>query len=266
MVTEIRRESREVMKGAEQLLALRGELREIVAAPGWESFFIDLWNKIEGPGLMRLRRTSSGEGFPLSREETREMLRRASTEEGRDERGEIRLKEGMLCLMKRGVAHVIAVEEELSFPEENRLDVVVTVLQWAAWQGASSERMRNGLAACCLGPGRGESVGVLGSVRFLDGHAFRTEEEVARALRWIETPVIALTNGVSGLQLRCFSSGETAEGGERFYAVGSIREGVNRVLEFSETERLAVLFPGVGLSSEEAGREAEKWNREVNRR
>lgn len=277
-----------ILARREQLWLLKGARLEATPARGWQSFFLDLWNAIEADGKMRIDETAGEadaetleitDGFSVLR------IDRAFCAAALDAAGEliaengcVRVRDGMISLVSNGCARVIAVVDELSTMDPSWLDVAVCALQWAAWQGASPERMRDALARLCMGFGHLEEVGRRGGLRFLDGHAFRTQDDVRMALRWTEGPAFVVLGGNfvvldSRLEEALISSESTLihlmslPRAQRavlrrrvdVYAVSSMKAAIVKALKFSEGETSVLCFPAIGCAEIEAIRIGSEW-------
>ena len=285
----------ELLARREQLWLLRESTMDARPALGWQAFFADLWEAIDFPGKTRLR-----VGAPLGPSDALEIrddfssLRvdrgttAAALEMAREpgvEDGRVRVADGMISLVRRRCSHVIAVVDELKLLDPGWLDVVVCALQWAAWQGAEPEEMRDGLMRCCLGPGQFEEIGERGGLRFLNGYGFRSQQEANRALRWSAEPALVVLGGGfilldSRLEETLIAGGSTlihlmdlprSQRGilRRYvdvYAVPSMEAALRKVLALSEGEKTVICFPAIGCGEVEALKLGSKWAAAVTER
>ena len=201
------------------------------------------------------------------------------------EDGSVRVRDGMVSLVTNRCARVIAVVDEITLPDPSWLDVAVCALQWAAWQGAEPEEMRDGLMRCCLGPGQFEEIGERGGLRFLNGYGFRSQQEANRALRWSAEPALVVLGGGfilldSRLEETLIAGGSTlihlmdlprSQRGilRRYvdvYAVPSMEAALRKVLALSEGEKTVICLPAIGCGEVEALKLGSKWAATVTER
>lgn len=281
-----------ILARREQLWMLKDARLEATPARGWQSFFLDLWNAVEREGKPEIAEIAGEpdaesleitDGFSvlrLDRAFCAAVLGAARELDAED--GSVRVRDGMVSLVTNRCARVIAVVDEITLPNPSWLDVAVCALQWAAWQGASPERMREALLSCCMGNGRLREVGRVAGIRFLDGHAFRSQDDVRRALRWMPGPAFVVLGGnfvvldsrleelmISGdctlIHLMSLPRAQRSvlRRSMDVYAVSSMKSALAKALKISDGETAVVCFPAVGCAEVEALRLGAEWARTV---
>ena len=278
----------EILARREQLWMLKGARLRATPDRGWQSFFLDLWNAVECEGRTEIEEVPGeadaecleiGDGLHLLRLDRGfcAAALEAASEKGLED-GCVGVRDGMISLVSNRCSRVIAVVDELSLPEPSWLDVAVCALQWAAWQGASPDRMREALLSVCMGPGRLAEVGRRAGMRILDGHAFRTQDEARMALRWMRGPVFVVLGGNfvvldSRLEELLISGGSTLvhlmslPRAQRsvlrrsidVYAVSSMKSALAKAMKISDGETAVACFPAIGCAEIEALRLGAEW-------
>ncbi len=290
MITDVQQQCRVISHDAQIIASLRGKTLRVTPCFGWQSFFTDLWSALEGPGLMRLERiegeahrstlqfrTSQVE-LEFSRSDSAAWLQHVKS--GESSLGELCISDGMLLLQRQSMAQVIAVLDELHLLKEEWIDLVVMALQWAVWQGASPERLRQALALCCMGEGRLDEIYRFGRLRILNGSFFQSLESVERLLHWGVTPALVvlggnlslwnreieevfLKRGATLIHLKDYSSESVKSQYIDVFPTETMSDAVCRIYELVEEERDVFCFPSIGLGVEKGIERSDVWKMEV---